>query len=96
MLLQRLNELYSLNEEDIESNRSSTKFNKTQAQLLILDRSFDYCAPIAHDYSYWSLFFDLMQGKPEHTLKDSPVTQKAFTDEDEFWQTYKSMNMAEA
>ena len=37
-----------------------------------------------------------MQGKAEHTLKDSTITQKAFTYEDEYWQTYKTMNMAEA
>ena len=64
----KINDLYSDKSEDIESNRSSTKFNHDRATLLLLDRSFDYCAPLVHDYSYWSLFFDLLKGKAEHSL----------------------------
>ena len=58
--MQKINVLYSDQSEDIDSARSSIKFNKDRALLLILDRSFDYCAPLAHDYNYWSLYFDLL------------------------------------
>jgi hypothetical protein len=94
--MQRINRLYSDQSEDIESSRSSTKFNQNRALLLILDRSFDYCAPLAHDYSYWSLFFDLLQGRAEHALKESPLAAKSFTEDDDLWQVYKTLNMAEA
>jgi hypothetical protein len=92
-----LNDLYSDNKsEDIESSRESTKFNAERGTLIILDRSFDYQTPLVHDYSYWSLFFDLLKGKAVHTLKDSPLATKAFTENDDLWQVYKTLNMAEA
>ena len=88
--------MYSDQSEDIESNRSSTKFNQNRSLLLILDRSFDYCAPLAHDFSYWSLYFDLLQGKSDNALKESHLAAKSFTEEDDLWQVYKTLNMAEA
>lgn len=65
--------------------------------MLILDRSFDYTGPLIHDYSYWSLFFEILHGKAVNALKDKEaLTSKVFTENDDYWQVYKTMNMAEA
>lgn len=42
-------------------NRDSVPFNSTnRAYLLILDRSFDLCAPVMHDLTFGQMVFDFL------------------------------------
>jgi|688.fasta_scaffold2668690_2 hypothetical protein len=65
-----------------------------------MDRSFDFCAPFAHDWGYWHMAFDLYSdpysqdtNKPENYDKVKECCLKA---DDPYWQQYKTYHVAKA
>jgi hypothetical protein len=72
-----------------------------RALILIMDRSFDFCAPFAHDWCYWHLAYDLFpdpydQGKNEKGDNYDKVKECCLNADDPYWQQYKTYHVIKA
>ena len=79
--------------EDIFNKNKFCKNLKKEGILLLTDRSIDVTSPLLHDYNYRALCYDLMDVK-NNTINLNNRKIK-LSDEDDLWQSYKLLHMAE-
>ena len=64
--------------------------------MLILDRSFDLCAPVTHDYYYQSNVADFKDGFDQNgNVKNEKGKIVILNDEDDYWVKMRNENIIE-
>ncbi|XP_051947863.1 syntaxin-binding protein 3-like [Xyrauchen texanus] len=81
-----------------ELDDNSKKKEKTQAQLLIVDRALDPVSPILHELTYQAMAYDLIPMKDntyDYKVKDGSKKEALLNDDDELWVKLRHMHIAE-
>ncbi|XP_017342535.1 syntaxin-binding protein 3 isoform X1 [Ictalurus punctatus] len=81
-----------------ELDDSSKKKEKTQAQLIIIDRGFDPVSPILHELTYQAMVYDLIPINNDtyrYKAKDGSEKEALLNDNDELWMKLRHMHIAE-
>ncbi|CAL8306280.1 unnamed protein product [Lota lota] len=81
-----------------ELDDSGNKKEKTQAQLLIVERGFDPVSPILHELTYQAMAYDLVDIKKEtykYKSKDGSEKEALLNEEDMLWVKLRHMHIAE-
>ena len=79
--------------EDILDNNKYMNNKKREGIVLLIDRSFDLISPLLHDYNYQSLCYDLLNIKNKRLEVNGKIIK--LSNEDEFWNNYKTKHIAE-
>ena len=79
--------------EDIFDNNKYMNNKKREGIVLLIDRSFDLISPLLHDYNYQSLCYDLLNIKNKRLEVNGKIIK--LSNEDEFWNNYKTKHIAE-
>ncbi|TRZ00550.1 hypothetical protein DNTS_008544 [Danionella cerebrum] len=81
---------------DMDDN--SKKKGKTQAQLLIVDRTLDPVSPVLHELTYQAMAYDLLpitDNTYQYKIKDGSTKDALLNEEDELWVKLRHMHIAE-
>ncbi|XP_054458670.1 syntaxin-binding protein 3 [Anoplopoma fimbria] len=81
-----------------ELDDSGKKKEKTQAQLLILERGFDPVSPILHELTYQAMAYDLVDIQSDTytcKTKDGPEKQAWLNEDDMLWVKLRHKHIAE-
>ncbi|XP_013880450.1 syntaxin-binding protein 3 [Austrofundulus limnaeus] len=74
------------------------KKEKTQAQLLIVERGFDAVSPILHELTYQAMVYDLVDIQDDtyrYKSKDGPEKQALLNEDDMLWVKLRHKHIAE-
>ena len=78
---------YIFNNNEIINNK------KKEGIILLTDRTFDPVSPLLHDYNYRSICYDLLDIKNKKININEKIIE--LSDNDEFWNNFKLMHIAE-
>ncbi|MCI4387776.1 hypothetical protein PGIGA_G00078080 [Pangasianodon gigas] len=81
-----------------ELDDSDKKKEKTQAQLIIVDRGFDPVSPILHELTYQAMAYDLIPINSDtyrYKGKDGSEKEALLNENDELWMRLRHMHIAE-
>ncbi|XP_066527998.1 syntaxin-binding protein 3 [Hoplias malabaricus] len=81
-----------------ELDENGKKKEKTQAQLLIVDRAFDPVSPILHELTYQAMAYDLIPIKNDtykYKGKDGSEKEALLNEGDELWVKLRHLHIAE-
>uniref|UniRef100_A0AAR2M109 Syntaxin binding protein 3 n=1 Tax=Pygocentrus nattereri TaxID=42514 RepID=A0AAR2M109_PYGNA len=81
-----------------ELDDNGKKKEKTQAQLIIVDRAFDSVSPILHELTYQAMAYDLIPIKNDaykFKAKDGSEKEALLNESDELWVKLRHLHIAE-